>query len=182
MRSVKSKKTYKEWLTWLTKILTPNKHRNPELIEFVCDTYCSISSKSCTLTEKGEFASKYDNWKKLGGIFSQYKEWKRSLQFICHVYQKNFFRDISDVSVVIANNVESWFVTDQYVEKVFESYHETRMNLHALYKKINAVIVFKNTCVLVLLAYMYTLENITSKRCMKTSNDKFIDIGKRVDY
>ena len=37
--------------------------------------------------------------------------------------RKNFFRDISDVSVVIANNVESWFVTNQYVEKVFESYH-----------------------------------------------------------
>ena len=98
--------------------------------------------------------------------------------------RKNFFRDISDVSVVIANNVESWFVTNQYVEKVFESYHEkadTWINLHALYKKINAVIVFKNTCVLVLLVYMYTLENITSKRCMKIDNEKFIDIGKMVD-
>ena len=54
MRSAKSKKTYEEWLSRLTKILTPNKHHNPESIEFVCDTYCSISSKSCTLTERGE--------------------------------------------------------------------------------------------------------------------------------
>ena len=119
------------------------------------------------------------NW---AAFFHNIKNEKDLCNLFAMFIRKNFFRDISDVSVVIANNVESWFVTDQYVEKVFESYHETRMNLHALYKKINAVIVFKNTCVLVLLAYMYTLENITSKRCMKTSNDKFTDIGKRVDY
>ena len=35
----------------------------------------------------------------------------------------------------------TWFVTDRYVEKLLESNHEeadTRMILHALYKKTNA--------------------------------------------
>ena len=35
MRSVKSKKTYKEWFTALIKIVTANKHWNPESIQFV---------------------------------------------------------------------------------------------------------------------------------------------------
>ena len=44
----------KEWFTALTKIVTPNMHWNPESTEFVCDTYRSISSKSCTRKEKGK--------------------------------------------------------------------------------------------------------------------------------
>ena len=70
-------------------------------------------------------------------VFLHNKENKK--KNLCNLFaifiRKSCFRDISDVSVVIANNVESWFVTDQYVEKVFESYHEkadTWMNLHAL--------------------------------------------------
>ena len=71
MRSVKSKKTYKECFTALIEIDTPNKHWNRESIEFVCDTDRSISSKSCTRTERGESS-------KLGGIFSQYRKQTRS--------------------------------------------------------------------------------------------------------
>ena len=44
----------KEWFTALIKIVTPNEPRKPESIEFVCDTYYSVSSKSCTHKEKGE--------------------------------------------------------------------------------------------------------------------------------
>ena len=49
--------------------------------------------------------------------------------------RKSYLRDISNVPVVIFNNMETWFVTDQLVEKLFESNHEeanTRMVLHAL--------------------------------------------------
>ena len=52
MRSVRSKKNYKEWFPVSIKIVTPNEPWNPESTEFVCDTYRSISSKSCT--HKGE--------------------------------------------------------------------------------------------------------------------------------
>ena len=31
--------------------------------------------------------------------------------------RKSYLRDISDVPVVIANNMETWFVNGQYVEK-----------------------------------------------------------------
>ena len=69
-------------------------------------------------------------------------------QDLCNLFanfiRKCYLRGISDVSVVIANNTETLFVTDQYVEKLFESNHEeadTRMVLHALYKNTNAVIV-----------------------------------------
>ena len=50
--------------------------------------------------------------------------------------------------------METWFVTDQYVEKLFESNHEeadTCMVLHAIHKNTNAVIVSKDTDVLILL-------------------------------
>ena len=56
--------------------------------------------------------------------------------------RKSYFKDISDVPVVIANNMETWFVTNQYVEKLFKSNHEeadTRMVLHALYKNTDVV-------------------------------------------
>ena len=115
MRSVKSKKIYEVWLSWLTKILTPNNH-NPASTEFVCDTYCSISSKSCTLTERGE-SGKRDylqiehqsmitrkNWV----LFFYNIENKKDLWNLFAIFiWKSCFRDISDVSVVIANNVES---------------------------------------------------------------------------
>ena len=54
--------------------------------------------------------------------------------------------------------METWFVNNQYVEKLFESNHEETDNcmfLHSLYKNINAVIVSKDTNVLILLVYMY---------------------------
>ena len=116
MRSVKSKKTYEEWLSRLTKILTPNKHHNPESIEFVCDTYCSISSKSCTLTERGESGKR--DYLQIGhqstiigkncASFFQNIENKKDLCNLFAIFiRKSCFRDISNVSNVIANNVES---------------------------------------------------------------------------
>ena len=72
------------------------------------------------------------NW---ASFFHNIENKKDLLNLFAIFIRKSCFRDISDVSVVIANNVESQFVTDQYVEKVFESYHEkadTWMNLHAL--------------------------------------------------
>ena len=91
-------------------------------------------------------------------------------QDLCNLFanfnRKSYLRSISDVPVVISNNMETWFVTDQYVENLFESNHEeadTRLVLHALYKYTNAVIVSKDTNVLILLVYMYALKNITSK-------------------
>ena len=83
MRSVKSKKTYKECFTALIKMVTPNKHWNPESIGFVCDIYRLISSKSCTRTEREENlvnvfickrTSKHNECKRLGDIFSQYRK------------------------------------------------------------------------------------------------------------
>ena len=116
MRSIKSKKTCKEWLSWLTKILTPNKHCNPESIEFVCDTYCWISSKSCTLTERGE-SGKRDYLQIEHQSMITRKNWvsffynienKKDLWNLFAIFiWKSCFRDISDVSVVITNNMES---------------------------------------------------------------------------
>ena len=68
----------------------------------------------------------------------------------------NFIRKsyLRDIPVVIASNMETWFATDQYVEKLFESNHEeadTCMILHAIHKNTNAVIVSKDTDVLILL-------------------------------
>ena len=66
--------------------------------------------------------------------------------------------------------MEAWFVTDQYIENLFENNHEeadTRMVLHALYKNTNVVISSKDTDVLILLVYMHALKNITSKWCMR---------------
>ena len=88
---------------------------------------------------------------------------------LCNLFanfiRKSYLRDISDVTVVISNNMETWFVTDQYAEKLFESNHEeayTRMVLHALYKHTNAALVSKDTDVLILLVCMYPLKNVTS--------------------
>ena len=116
MRSIKSKKTYEEWLSWLTKILTPNKHSNPDLIEFVSDAYCSINSKSCTPTEGGE-SGKRDYFqighqsmiiRKNCASFFQNIENKKDLCNLFAIFiRKTCFRDISNVSNVIANNVES---------------------------------------------------------------------------
>ena len=50
--------------------------------------------------------------------------------------------------------METWFVTDHYAEKLFESNHEeadTCIVLHDIYKNTNAVIVSKDTDVLILL-------------------------------
>ena len=79
---------------------------------------------------------KYDNQKIIFYImktfFHNIENKKGLVNLLANFIRKSRFRDISDVSVVISNNVESWFVTDQYVEIVFERNHEkadTRMNL-----------------------------------------------------
>ena len=54
MRSVKSKKTYKEWFSALIKIVIPNEPWNPESNEFVCETYHSVSSKSYSRKKRGK--------------------------------------------------------------------------------------------------------------------------------
>ena len=56
------------------------------------------------------------------------------------------------------------------------------MVLQAPCKNTNAVIVSKDIAVLILLVHMCTLKNINSKWCMKTDNDKSIDVGKIVEY
>ena len=101
-----------------------------------------------------KWTSKHDGWKRLGGIFSQYRKWTRSLQIIPQFYQKSYLKDISDVPDVLANNMETWFLIDQNVEKLFESNNKdagTCMVLHAPCKNNNAVIVSKDTNVLILL-------------------------------
>ena len=62
--------------------------------------------------------------------------------------------------------MKTWFVTVQYVEKLFESNYEeadTPMILDALYKYTNAVMVSKDTNALILLVYMDALKNILSR-------------------
>ena len=54
--------------------------------------------------------------------------------------------------------------------------------LYALYNNTNAVIVSKDTDLLILIVYMYALKNITSKWCIKIDNEKLIDVGKIVEY
>ena len=77
--------------------MSPNEHWNPKSIEFACDTYRSISSKSCTRKENGEpgklvyLKSKHQNLangKDRAAFFSQYRKQTRSLQFIRKFYQK----------------------------------------------------------------------------------------------
>ena len=88
------------------------------------------------------------------------------MQFICQFYQKKLFQRYQWLPRVIANNMKTWFVTVQYVEKLFESNYEeidTPMILHALYKYTNAVIVSKDTNALILLVYMDALKNILSR-------------------
>ena len=100
MRSVKSKKTYKEWFTALIKIVIPNKYWNPESIQFVCDTYSSITSKSCMRKERGESCKgvylKSEHQNMMSGkdwaAFFYNIEKKRSLQFICQFYQKKLLK------------------------------------------------------------------------------------------
>ena len=154
-------------------------HWNPKSTEFVCDTYRSISSKSCTRKEKGKngkgvcLKSEHQNMMsgKDWAVFFHYMENKQDLcNLFANFIRKSYFRDISDVPVVIVNNMETWFVTDQHIVKLFENNHEeadTRMVLHALYKNTNVVIVSKDTDVLILLVYMHALKNITSKWCMR---------------
>ena len=72
-------------------------------------------------------------------------------QDLCNLFanfiKKSYLRDTSDVPVVIANNMDNWFVTDQYVEKLFESNHEETGTLYT--KNTNSVIVSKDTDILI---------------------------------
>ena len=102
-------------------------------------------------------------------IENKHDPWNLFANFI----RKSYLRDISDAPVVIANNRKTWFVTDQYVGKLFKNNHEEadiRMVLHALYKNTNAVIVSEDTDVLILLEYMYALKNMISKWCIEIDN------------
>ena len=131
MRSVKSKKTYA-----LIEIVNPNKHWNP-LNLFLTHTV--------QLVEKVVRAQKEENLVSWAAFFQNIKNKQNLSNLFANFIRKSYSRDINDVSVVIANNMETLLLTDQYVEKLFESNHEEadiRMVLHALYKNTNTVYMY----------------------------------------
>ena len=61
------------------------------------------------------------NW---GAFFQNIENKQDFSNLFANFIRKSYLRDISDVPVVIASNMKTWFVTDQYVGKLFESNHE----------------------------------------------------------
>ena len=83
----------------------PDKHWNPKSIEFVCDTYRPVSSKSCTRTEKEEsgkcvyLQSEHQNMTsgKDWAVFFHNIEKKQDLcNLFANFIRLSYLKDISD--------------------------------------------------------------------------------------
>ena len=76
----------------------------------------SIANPDGILRQKPqEHLSKFSNWS---------KKTQQNLNRLCQFYQKRLLKTYQLLPVAIANNMETWFVKDRYVEKLFESNHE----------------------------------------------------------
>ena len=194
MRTLKAKETYKEWITSLLKFVTPLNDPKPLSIEIINDTYKADSIKSGTRYKRGETTKRIHirSWdqKMVKG-----KDWQ---SFLNNIDNKNDLINITGSFLrhetgrqnvtgngVFTQNKKSWKISKHDAVEVFECNHgeaDMRMVLHACLDDTNAVVVSRDTDVLVLLVHAFSIVKPTSQWFMKIDHQQYVDIGKACSY
>ena len=196
IRSLKPKKTYKEWITSLIKYITTERHVFPQIIAMVNDTYIPDSVKNLTRIERGLSATNVivqgveqnmpqgNKWQEL--LHSN--NFKQQIIELIKDYilkERSSILQLQNISFIITAKNKVYKITNDITENLPDCNHEeadTQLVLRASQSNTDVVIVSTDTDVLILMIWAFAHSEIKNKWYLKYDYDKFADIGKIVDY
>eukprot|EP00795_Rhopilema_esculentum_P000988 gene988-biopygen7430 len=190
VRSVKAKETYRKWLISLLNFVTPSAAASPLSIEFINDTYRSISAKNGTRFKRGNTRQRTHiqaiDQKMLKGYswssFINHIENKKDLiRLASKFFRSEEGRRYSKMPLVFTEQEQQWEIARDGASESFECNHEeadSRLLLQACEKDTVVVVVAKDTDVLVILVHAYAIVKPSSKWFMKIDHEKYVDVAK----
>ena len=151
--------------------ILPSDSLKPLSIEYEHDVYRGVSATNCSRDEREQFESRV-HLQSLEQDMLSNKEWlaffhniknKQQLlnSFVTYLCTDDFVKSIP--LPTLTNSENKIFKVSSSVTKVFEYNHEeddTRIIFHGLQQKSNLVVCSKDTDVLVLMVFAYTLNKI----------------------
>ena len=189
VRSLKSMKTYREWMIALLQFMEPPEESLPCLVGMINDTYREQSAKQGTRRDRGETGART----KLEG-FDQHMpkgiKWNEFLQnqgnkeelirlIAQHMISEEARGTIKQPFIVTEGN-NTYRVGRNGCELIYRCNHEeadTRLVLHASLEAADVVIVSKDTDVLIVLIWAYSKLSVCKTWLFKYDHDKYADIG-----
>ena len=194
MRSLKAKETYSKWFMSLLSCIKPADDPAAISIEMINDTYRRNSVKSGTRSNRGESLKRVH----IEGFDQKMVQGNDWLSFFNHIENKSalvkaasrFFRQAEirsafKTEMIFAEEEKTWRITKHEVSEIFQCSHEeadTRMVLHACLQDINVVVVSKDTDVLILFVYAFSVVQPEKDWYMKIDKSKYVEIGKVCRY
>ncbi|MAG85790.1 MAG: hypothetical protein CMB97_00015 [Flavobacteriaceae bacterium] len=189
VRSLKSKATYREWIKGLLKFLQPPDELKPCLVGMINDTYQQKSVKAGTRRDRGEagLASKLEGFEQHMPKGLKWNEFLKNqgnktelIKLITEYIITEEARSKLTQPFIVTNGCETLKVQHNGFELMYRCNHEeadTRLALHASLEESDVVIVSKDTDVLVLLVWTYSMCSPGKKWLFKYDQDKYADIG-----
>ena len=188
VRSMKPKNTYQKFYESLLNFITPDTKYEPKGIVFCSDVYKVRSVKDGCRTDRGlpgpricidgfeQRMMKGQNWQE----FLHNKENKNDLlHMLCEFIKLPENRNKLPCPVIINDKENVHLISkddDTYLYDVNHEEADTRLILHAIVSGTDAVVVCKDTDVLVLMIWAYHTFNIKKRWFMKYERGKFADI------
>ena len=189
IRSLKPKKTYKDWIPSLLRFIEPPVDALPCLIGMINDSYLQKSIKECTRNDCGQSNVNID----IQGFEQHMLQGVRWNEFLHNGENKNglirllsrFVQSVEGMKylkypLVISEEGKTYIVERHRSTLLHECYHEeadTRLVLHAAKQDTDVVIVSKDTDVLVLLIWAFSKHQIAYKWFFQFEREKFVEIG-----
>ena len=189
IRSLRPKKTYREWLKSLLQFITPPKEAEATQVVLVNDTYKEDSIKGGRRKERGEsgprvriegfdqhmlqgskrqdFLNSGENKEELVRLVVKYLETREGISLLQHPH------------IVTAGDT-TYSIKDGQISMLYKCNQEeadTRLVLHASLEDNDVVVVSKDTDVLILLIWAYEKCNIQKKWYLKYDHNKYADIN-----
>ena len=189
IRSLKPKKTYKDWILSLLPFIEPPADALSCLISMINDRYLQKSIKECTRNDCGQSNVNID----IQGFEQHTLQGVRWNEFLHNGENKNglirslsrFVQSVEGMKYlkypfVISEEGKTYIVERHRSTLLHECNHEeadTRLVLHAAKQDTGVVIVSKDTDVLVLLIWAFSKHQIAYKWFFQFEREKFVEIG-----
>ena len=189
IRTFKRKETYEKWMEGLLQFITPSKLDDPTMMGMINDTYLQLNAKTSTRKKRGEktFTRTHVEGRKQHmptGIewqeFLCVGENKEQLLVLLSGYVENIAKKqllpmpliftAGDQTIRLENGRDSVRTICNHEEA------DTRLVLQAFEEESDAVIVSKDSDVLILLVWAYVFYDIQKEWYLKYENEKYANI------
>ena len=188
VRTLKPKKTYREWLKNLLHFLEPPADASPRLIGMINDMYLAKSVKEGTRSDRGSSSTKvtlqgFEQHMPQGVRWSEFlhngENKNELIKLIARFVQSEEGRSWLKYPFIVTEGTQTYRVEKSQSMFLYSCNHEeadTRLVLHAVMQESDVVIVSKDTDVLVLLIWAFTNMQIKHRWFYKFDHEKFVEV------